>query len=200
MTNKLKQHFPMLRTRNELLTAIYERSSLKNQFNRWTTKQQEEFLSFCTGARGVKMLYDSFFKEILHPENTPERLEDFLSLLLGKKIRILKVLPGDSSRIAEESSLLIMDILIQLEDGSLANLEVQKIGYAFPGQRCACYSADLLLRQYKRVRSEKKKAFSSATLNPSIRSSFLKKARGNFIHSQNPTFTFLNSSLPPDCR
>ena len=36
----------------------------------------------------------------------------------------------------------------------------QKIGYAFPGQRCACYSADLLLRQYKRVRSEKKKLFS----------------------------------------
>ena len=64
MTNKLKQHFPMLRTRNELLTAIYERSSLKNQFNRWTTKQQEEFLSFCTGARGVKMLYPELFMMI----------------------------------------------------------------------------------------------------------------------------------------
>ena len=47
-----------------------------------------------------------------------------------------------------------------LEDGSLANIEVQKIGYKFPGQRCACYSADLLLRQYKRIRSEKKKHFS----------------------------------------
>ena len=30
----------------------------------------------------------------------------------------------------------------------------------FPGQRSACYSADLLLRQYKRVRSAKKKSFS----------------------------------------
>lgn len=51
-------------------------------------------------------------------------------------------------------SLLLMDIVVQLEDGSIANLEVQRIGYAFPGQRSACYSADLLLRQYKRVNGE----------------------------------------------
>ncbi len=57
-------------------------------------------------------------------------------------------------------SLLIMDILVELEDGSLANVETQKIGYKFPGQRCACYSSDLLLRQYKRVREQKKETFS----------------------------------------
>ena len=39
-------------------------------------------------------------------------------------------------------------------------MEVQKIGYAFPGQRSACYSADLLLRQYKRIKGERGKAFS----------------------------------------
>ena len=53
-----------------------------------------------------------------------------------------------------------MDILVELADTSLANVEVQKIGYSFPGQRSACYSSDLLLRQYKRVKGEKKKAFS----------------------------------------
>ena len=46
------------------------------------------------------------------------------------------------------------------QQNSLANVEVQKIGYSFPGQRSACYSSDLLLRQYKRVKGEKKKAFS----------------------------------------
>ena len=106
------------------------------------------------------MLYDSFFKEIMNPKTTPERLEEFLSLVLKQKVTILKVLPNDSTRIADESSLLIMDIVVELADGSIANVEVQKVGYAFPGQRCACYSADLLLRQYKRVRSEKKKRFS----------------------------------------
>ena len=47
-----------------------------------------------------------------------------------------------------------------MEDGSIANVEVQKIGYHFPGQRSACYSADMLLRQYKRVRSQQKDKFS----------------------------------------
>ena len=57
-------------------------------------------------------------------------------------------------------NLLVLDIVIQLADGSIANVEVQKIGYAFPGQRSACYSADLLLRQYKRIKGEKGKLFS----------------------------------------
>ena len=76
------------------------------------------------------------------------------------KVKILKVLPNDSARIAAESSLLILDIVVELEDGSIANVEAQKIGYAFPGQRSACYSADLLLRQYKRIKSRKRKKFS----------------------------------------
>ena len=98
----------------------------------------------------------------MNPEYVPERLNDFLSQILCQKVRVLKVLPADSVRIADESSLLIMDIVVEMEDGSIANLEVQKIGYLFPGQRSACYSADLLLRQYKRVRgeAEEKKKFS----------------------------------------
>ena len=52
-----------------------------------------------------------------------------------------------------------MDIVVQFEDGSIANVEVQKVGYLFSGQRSACYSSDLLLRQYKRVRLELGKSF-----------------------------------------
>lgn len=68
-------------------------------------------------------------------------------------------MPNDTTRIADESSLLITDIVVELDDGSLANVEIQKIGYKFPGQRSACYSADMLLRQYKRVRSSRKNKF-----------------------------------------
>lgn len=100
------------------------------------------------------MLYDGFFKEIFNPETVPEHLEDFLSILLHQKVKILTVLPNDSTRIGAESTLIIMDIVVELADGSIANVECQKLGYAFPGQRAACYSADLLLRQYKRVRGE----------------------------------------------
>ena len=150
----------MIREREDIKQEIYENSKLLEKYREWDEEQQEEFLDYCTGVKGVKVLYDAFFKEIMNPENTPERLNELLSLLLGQSVTIKRVLPGDSTRLADEQSLLIMDILVELADTSLANVEVQKIGYSFPGQRSACYSSDLLLRQYKRVKGEKKKAFS----------------------------------------
>ncbi len=159
MVNTLQLCFPQLRSREQVLEDIEMRKELKTIYDTWNQEQQHYFLDICTGARGVKMLYDSFFKEIFNPDTVPERLEELLSLLLQQKVKILKVLPNDSTRIADESSLLIMDIVVQLEDGSIANVECQKLGYAFQGQRAACYSADLLLRQYKRVKGEMGKAF-----------------------------------------
>ena len=159
MAKTLKDYFPMIQTRKEVLEEIGNNKKLRDIFDLWKEEQQEEFLDFCTGARGVKILYDSFFKEIFSPEYHPERLETILSLLLRRKVVIRQILPNDSVRIADEQSLLITDMLVELEDGSLANIEIQKLGYAFPGQRVACYSADTLLRQYKRVKSERKKRF-----------------------------------------
>lgn len=160
MTNKLQQYFPMIRTREEVLAEIGSKQELEKIFYSWADEQREEFLDFCTGVRGVKILYDFMSKEILDPFATPERAEELLSLFLGRKVKILAVLPNDGTRIADESSLLIMDMVVELEDGSICNVEIQKIGYKFPGQRSACYSADLLLRQYKRTRSTMKKKFS----------------------------------------
>jgi len=142
----------MIQSREEILQRIYTNPRMQQLFESWTVLQQKEFLDFCSGARGIKVLYDSFFKEVMNPEYDPTRLESFLTALLNRKVRIKEVLPNDSTRLSDESSLLITDIIVELEDGSLANIEVQKIGYAFPGARCACYSSDMLLRQYKRVR------------------------------------------------
>ena len=46
-----------------------------------------------------------------------------------------------------------------MEGGSIANVEIQKIPYAFPGERMSCYSSDLMLRQYTRVKSLKGSSF-----------------------------------------
>ncbi|MDO5425887.1 MAG: PD-(D/E)XK nuclease family transposase [Eubacteriales bacterium] len=159
MANKLQERFPTIRTRTEVLYEIQRSAHLNDIFSVWTKAQQEEFLDFCSGARGIKMLYDSFFKEIMNPSTTPERLEEFLSLVLEKKVTIVKVLPNDNTRIADEGTLLVTDIIVKLGDGSIANVEIQRSGYAFPGQRCACYSADMLLRQYKKLRGQKKRKF-----------------------------------------
>lgn len=160
MTNTLKEHFPMLRERGELMEIIHKDSRLKKTFYEWDEERQKEFLDFCTGAKGIKVLYDPFVKEALNPEYAPENLEQLLSLFLNRQVKIKQILPNDSTRIAEEGALIVTDIIVELEDGSIANVEIQKIGYLFPGQRSACYSADMLLRQYKRVRNQQKKKFS----------------------------------------
>lgn len=125
MISKLKDYFPMIRSREEILKEIQDNIELTEKFYSWRESERQEFLDFCTGIRGVKILYDSFFKEIMNPETVPERMEDFLSVLLQRKVKIIDVLPGDSSRIADEQSLLIMDILVRFEDGTYCNVEVK---------------------------------------------------------------------------
>ena len=161
--NVLQKYFPIIRTRGEVLKEINGNDRLLAVYQNWNRKQQELFLDYCSGQRGVRILYDTFFKEILNPDITPERVEELLSLILKQKVKILKVLPLESPRLGDEQSLIVMDVVVELEDHSIANLEVQKAGYYFPGQRAACYSSDLLLRQYKRVREDlekQKKCFS----------------------------------------
>lgn len=155
MATKLKDYFPIIRERKEVLAEIRKKQSLQSKFQSWPKERQEELLDLCTGVKGLKLLYDGFFKEVMSPEYAPERLGDFLSCMLGQRVTVIKVLPMDSTRLGGESALLAMDIVVELADGSIANVEMQRIGYQFPGQRSACYSADLLLRQYKRIRGDK---------------------------------------------
>ena len=158
MTNKLQRYFPMIRTNEEVLTEIKNRSELKRIFDSWEEIEQKEFLAFVTGAKGIKMMYDFVSKEILNPDVNKERVEEFISLLLGQKVKILEVLPNEETGLSDGYSILIMDIVVELENGSIVNLEIQKNGYMFPGERSACYSADLLLRQYRRVRNKNNEA------------------------------------------
>ncbi len=155
MATKLKNYFPIIREREEVLAEILKNGTLHRRFDSWPKEKREEFLDLCTGARGLKLLYDGFFKEVMNLEYVPGRLSDFLSCTLGQKVRVIRAIPTDSTRLANESVLLAMDIVVELGDGSIANVEMQRIGYLFPGQRSACYSADLLLRQYKRLRGSR---------------------------------------------
>ncbi|MCI8294933.1 MAG: coiled-coil domain-containing protein 22 [Lachnospiraceae bacterium] len=165
-TVSLAEHFPSIRTQAALRQIIASHPDLESLFAGWDPASQEDFLKQCSGEKGMTILYDGIFKEIFTPEGAPERLSRLLSLLLERKVTVLKALPNDSVRLGAESSLLYTDIMVQMEDGSLCDVEVQKIGYAFPGQRCACYSSDHLLRQYKRVHGEKGKKFSYRDIKP----------------------------------
>ena len=92
MMNKLQQYFPMIRTKEEVLREIENNSKLKEIYENWQEDEREEFLAFVTGTKGVKMMYDFISKAILNPEIYEERVEEFLSLLLQQKVKILEVL------------------------------------------------------------------------------------------------------------
>ncbi|MBQ8197876.1 MAG: PD-(D/E)XK nuclease family transposase [Lachnospiraceae bacterium] len=164
--SQLKNLFPLIREREEILAEIEGNRYLSAVFRDWTKEQQEHFLEICTGVVGAKILSDSFFKEIMNPEYTPGRMERFLANILKQNVKILQVLPNESTRIASEVTLLETDIVVELQDGSIVNVEIQRIGYKFPGERAACYSADMLLRQYKRVREARGKKFVYKDVKP----------------------------------
>ena len=110
---------------------------------------KERMIDFLCGTATLPLTYDPFFKKLFNPDIYPERLENFISSVLKKKVKIKCVLSQEDSQL-QGATLLILDIIVELEDGSIANVEIQKISYLFPAQRMSCYSADLLLRQYAR--------------------------------------------------
>lgn len=104
-----------------------------------------------TGKKTLPLTYDPFFKKMFNPDSKAGRLSDFISTIIGQKVTVEAVLPSEDIVLSVDS-LLIMDILVRLKDGSIANVEIQKIPYDFPAERISCYSADLLLRQYTRLK------------------------------------------------
>lgn len=139
---------------------ILETSPAYEEYLNLTEDYKREIFDIVRGAKGVKITYDPFFKHTFDPVLHGERLSRLLTVIIGQKVTVKQVLPSQSRRLAAEASLIIMDIVVELENGALANVEIQKVGYHFPGQRSACYSSDLVIRQYDRQKSRKKKKFS----------------------------------------
>lgn len=147
---------PLL-TRGEVLYRLREYPDVYEEFLGLTEEFQEELIAFAMGVRGAKMTYDPFFKHIFNPIYRPEYLEDFLGACFNEEVEILEILPNESKRITEESSPLVADLLVRLKSGAIVNVEIQRIGYYFPGARCACYSSDLVMRQYSQIRAQRRK-------------------------------------------
>ena len=146
-------------SREEVLAEVLGDPKLKIPFRRLNQECRERFLEFLQGSKTLPVTYDPFFKAVFHPDVHPERLSYLISSLLGMPVKVKAILPSED-RLMDGDSLLIMDVLVELEDGSLTNVEIQKVPYAFPAERMSCYSADLVMRQYARVRGERGKHFS----------------------------------------
>lgn len=150
---------PSFSSRNEVKKYFAEYPLVWEKFLKLSAELQKELLGFCVGEHGVKVTYDPVFQRVFHPNKHPERMESFLSSFLGRTVRIIDILPRQGTQMVEKGSFVIMDALVQLDDGSYANVEMQKIGYQFPLARTDCYVSDIIMRQYEWRRAELGKEF-----------------------------------------
>ncbi|MGN0513610.1 MAG: PD-(D/E)XK nuclease family transposase [Lachnospiraceae bacterium] len=154
-------------------TCVYE------DFLKMKYEWKRRFIDFCIGKKTLPILYDEFFKMIFHPDIHPDRLSSLISSLIGEEVCVKKVLPLENCFMHGER-MIVMDILVEAQDGSLANVEVQKNPYRFTGERISCYSSDIVTRQYSRIRSMKGKDFSYKDLKKVYTIVIYEKTEGCF--------------------
>lgn len=142
----------------EVLAGLKEIPGLYARYSRMEPEWKQWFMDFCSGKKTLPFTYDPFFKKIFSPDVHPERLSRLVSSLLNINVKVKGILPSEDSMMDGES-LLILDILVELEDGSLSNIEIQKCPYAFPAERMSCYSSDLVMREYTRTKGRRGKDF-----------------------------------------
>lgn len=167
-------------SREKALALIQSDDEAFCQFKTLSDASKDKILSFIQGNSGLKILNDKCFLRIMNPILYPERLNSMLSAILEEPVRVHAILPRQGNILTENSSYVIMDILVELENGTIINVEVQRVGYYFPGARSTCYLSDLIMRQYSKVRTEKGKDFSYNHLKPTILIVLMEHSSRNF--------------------
>lgn len=148
-----------------------------------TRKAQRELLEMDAGIRVPNFLNDTIFKRIFDPDEYGERLSRFISAVLGKKIQVLHSLKNEGRHHSIHSKGVILDLVVRFANGSIGNVEIQRFGIDFPSKRAACYSADLVTRQYASGKDEKKSEIDYDWIQPVYTIIIFEKSPANFAGS-----------------
>ncbi len=157
--------FPDFASHADARSYLLPNTHVQELFLELPDKMKQELLDFCIGKQGLRLTYDCVFQKLFRPDLQKERLESLLSAILERTVQIISVIPREGTQLVERGSFVIMDVLVQLDDGSYANVEMQKIGYNFPLARADCYASDIIMRQYVKQRTLEKEKFSFKQLN-----------------------------------
>ncbi|MBO5054804.1 MAG: PD-(D/E)XK nuclease family transposase [Lachnospiraceae bacterium] len=156
---------PVFPTKEKAEEYLRQNESVWRSYSLLPDFMKMELIGFCIGAQGLKITYDPVFRRIFNVSLYPERLENLLSAILGRRVKIISIMPREGTQMREQASFVVMDILVQLDDGSYANVEMQKIGYSFPLARADCYAADIIMRQYAHIKAREGKKFLFSNLH-----------------------------------
>jgi hypothetical protein len=154
------------KTREEVMSELHRDPKVWDKHCSLTPEYQESLILYAMGKRGIPVTYDYVFRDIFDPHLYPERLESLLSAILEREVHIVTILDREGIHLSENASFVIMDIVVWTADGEYINVEMQKSGYAFPVARADCYTADMIMRQYDRIKKSLKKE--TGTLTSSV--------------------------------
>ncbi len=172
------------KSREEVIGEITGNREYYKKYLELPDSMKEELEEFLEGKRSLNILYDNFFRKIFNPDEHRERVEKLISALIGQKVKIKAVLSREGSQLADKGSFVIMDIIVELEDGSFVDVEMQKTGYRFPSQRSSCYVSDMIMRQYNRRREEAGKKFSYKDITPVYLFVLMEESSEEFVGSK----------------
>ena len=110
-----------------------------------------------------------------------DRIESLISAFMEEPVSIKQILPVTGTQMVDNGSFVIMDILVELLDHRIIDVEMQKVGYQFPAQRTSCYAADIIMRQYNRVRAAKGKSFSYRDIQQTCLFIFMEHSSREFL-------------------
>jgi exonuclease VII small subunit len=153
-------------SREDAIALLQASPETYTTFLHFPREVQDRLIAFITGQKSITINYDPFFKKIFDPAAHPKRLEQLISAILGFDVKIESVLEREGVRLSSDGSFVIMDIIVRLANGAYLSVEIQKIGYDFPGERSACYASDMIIRQYNAQKSILGDAFSYNKLYP----------------------------------
>ncbi len=92
---------------------LKQHPSVWETYSEFPSGLKKELIDFCIGKQGLKITYDPVFRKIFNPTLHPDRLESFLSSILGYTVRIVKIIPREGTQLNEQTSFVIMDVLVR---------------------------------------------------------------------------------------
>ena len=96
----------------------------------------------------LKMKNDIMFKAFFSRKENEEFLKDMLEAILGKRIKIKKVIhDARLEQLAKEQKYGILDLDVELEDGEIINVEMQLKNYYNIEERTTFYSSKKIVEQ-----------------------------------------------------
>ena len=148
-----------------IVELIEQNAELKERWESLSESSRQTFIDVDNKVIVPNMLSDLMFKGIFDPRYNSEWISGFVSAILDRKIRIIRSLDKEGFRKSEKSKGVILDLLVEMEDKSLANVEVQRKGADMPPTRSVIYSAEMLLNQYAVIEGQKKKEVDYLSVN-----------------------------------